>query len=329
MRPEGDLRMSPKSSTFALAFGKRGRKQIMMNDTLYNALQGFEMRLAMQHNRWVEMPCRQIVRTSIQVASQMLSDEAVEHNRDTYLCLINRLMDGSQQERMMVLIVTIALLGRLDSPHARRCRNTLRVDACEDFEEYLSLYEQFLKSSDTTFAEEDFLIDTHTAISRLQTEKQHLITENEQLKKTIHTMSKEKTIIHVAGNYIAEQNIDIHDNQNVYLGGTAPSSLEQKEQTQNEKEQANVEDITPVETSETLFCRITQAAYDKGKAQQVEAELKSACTSAPKLVKAIRTNEALGYLDTKNLSSVELYNLLNEHFGLTFRVRTFQNYRSK
>lgn len=97
----------------------------------------------------------------------------------------------------------------------------------------------------------------------------------------------------------------------------------------SKKEQANVEDITPVETSETLFCRITQAAYDKGKAQQVEAELKSACTSAPKLVKAIRTNEALGYLDTQNLSSVELYNLLNEHFGLTFRVRTFQDYRSK
>ena len=97
----------------------------------------------------------------------------------------------------------------------------------------------------------------------------------------------------------------------------------------SKKEQANVEDITPVETSETLFCRITQAAYDKGKAQQVEAELKSACTSAPKLVKAIRTNEALGYLDTQNLSSVELYNLLNEHFGLSFKLRNFDTYRSK
>ena len=97
----------------------------------------------------------------------------------------------------------------------------------------------------------------------------------------------------------------------------------------SKKEQAKCEDVTPVETSETLFCRITQVAYDKGKAQQVEDELQSACVSAPKLVKAIRTNEALGYLDTQNLSSVELYNLLNEHFGLTFRVRTFQDYRSK
>lgn len=314
------MRMSPKSSTFALAFGKRGRKQIMMNDTLYNALQCFEMRLAMQHNRWVEMPCRQIVRTSIQVASQMLRDEAVEHNRDAYLCLINRLMDGSQQERMMVLIVTIALLGRLDSPHARRCRNTLRVNACEDFEEYLSLYEHFLKSSDTTFAEEDFLIDTHTAISRLQTEKQHLITENEQLKKTIHTMSKEKTIIHVAGNYIAEQRIDIHDNQNVYLGGAPSGACEQsaeKEQTQDEKEQP-----------QTRFALLTDLCIKEGKAEAVEAELRSAaCASAAKLVAAIRTNEALGYLDTKNMSSQALYDALNDYFGLDYSVRNFTKYR--
>ena len=89
------------------------------------------------------------------------------------------------------------------------------------------------------------------------------------------------------------------------------------------------EDVTPVETSETLFCRITKAAYDAGKAPVVEDELRSACVRAPKLVKTIRTNEALGYLDTQNLSSVELYNLLNEHFGLTFKLRNFDTYRSK
>lgn len=32
-------------------------------------------------------------------------------------------------------------------------------------------------------------------------------------------MSKTTNIFHVAGNYIAEQHIDIHDNQNVYVGG--------------------------------------------------------------------------------------------------------------
>ena len=78
-----------------------------------------------------------------------------------------------------------------------------------------------------------------------------------------------------------------------------------------------------------LFCRITQEAHDKGKARSVEDELRSACVSAPKLVKAIRTNEALGYLDTQTLSSKELYQLLNTHFLLPFGQHNFTSYRSK
>ena len=79
----------------------------------------------------------------------------------------------------------------------------------------------------------------------------------------------------------------------------------------------------------SLFCRITQSAYEKGVAQQVEDELRHACINAPTLVKVIRTNEALGYLDTKNLSSCYLHKLLNEHFGLSFQQRCFRYYRSK
>lgn len=91
----------------------------------------------------------------------------------------------------------------------------------------------------------------------------------------------------------------------------------------------DIEDVTPVETPDDLFCRITKEAYEKGKAQQVENELLSACVSAPKLVKAIRTNEALGYLDTKDLPATDLYNLLDEHYHLPFKPRAFQNARSK
>lgn len=99
-----------------------------------------------------------------------------------------------------------------------------------------------------------------------------------------------------------------------------------------------VEDIVPSssvssechsDNSCSFFCRITKAAYDAGKAPLVEKELRSACVSAPKLIKTIRTNEALGYLDTQNLSSKELYELLDEHFGLTFKQRNFDTYRSK
>ena len=92
----------------------------------------------------------------------------------------------------------------------------------------------------------------------------------------------------------------------------------------------NVVSASETQVSNTaLFSRITQAAYDKGVAQNVEEELRGACTSAPKLIKAIRFNESMGYLNTRNLSSAFLYRLLDEHFGLPFKLRTFQDSRSK
>lgn len=78
-----------------------------------------------------------------------------------------------------------------------------------------------------------------------------------------------------------------------------------------------------------FFCRITQEAYDKGTAYAVEEELRSAATgTAAKLIAALRTNEALGYIDTKNLSSAELYDLLNRHFHLDYSQRNFTKARS-
>ncbi len=93
------------------------------------------------------------------------------------------------------------------------------------------------------------------------------------------------------------------------------------------------DDVEPVREEKTqqqdLFCRITEAAYNEGKAQYVENDLRSASVSAPKLVKVLRTNEALGYLDTKDLPSTDLYDLLNEHYHLPFKLRTFQDSRAK
>ena len=86
---------------------------------------------------------------------------------------------------------------------------------------------------------------------------------------------------------------------------------------------------SPNISSEHFFSRITPAAHAAGAAASVEAELRSASVSAPKLVKVIRTNERLGYLDTQNLSSTTLYELLNEHFNLPFKPRNFRYYRNK
>lgn len=93
----------------------------------------------------------------------------------------------------------------------------------------------------------------------------------------------------------------------------------------------DVEEVEEDKASEKkgLFCRITKAAYEKGVAQQVEDEISSACVSAPKLVKALNTNDALGYTDTKNLTSSELFEMLDEHYGLSFKKHHFTICRGK
>lgn len=133
--------------------------------------------------------------------------------------------------------------------------------------------------------------------------------------------------VHVHGNYYVGDHIDIHDNPfaSFCQGQPFPTDTGKTD---------CVEDVTPIDTSEAkpadqLFCRITRHAIDTGHAQEVEDELRSASVSAPKLVKVIRTNEALGYLDTKNLSSIELYKLLDAHYGLPFGVVNFRKYRSR
>ena len=77
----------------------------------------------------------------------------------------------------------------------------------------------------------------------------------------------------------------------------------------------------------SLFSRITPQAYAEGRAQSVEDELRLASIHAPSLIKAIRTNEALGYLDSKNLQTTILFDLLNAHFYLPYKYGNFAKYR--
>ena len=97
--------------------------------------------------------------------------------------------------------------------------------------------------------------------------------------------------------------------------------------SRTEKESSSV--ASECHSDTLLFSRITPKAYAEGRAQSVEDELRLASIHAPSLIKAIRTNEALGDLDTTNLQSSELYHLLDDHYHLPFKLRNFTKYRNK
>ena len=260
----------------------------------------------------IDIPVVRVMNTAHFLASYMFSTEC-SGDRFEYDAMAHNSMGRDRQLVPLTMIVLAAMLQRTTGFRAKQCRNVILENRDPDFEEGVTLYDRFLRSAEKHFAEEDFLIDTQAQIGRLKEENIKLTSEIIQLKYTITTMEKERlqTIVYNYGTFN-----DIHDNPNSTIYTMTPPEQAQKEPIEDEKP-----------ASCALFCRITKAAYDKGVAQEVEDELRSACVSAPKLVKAIHTYEALGYLDTKNLSSKQLYDLLNEHFGLPFKVRTFQDNR--
>ena len=296
------------------------------DDIFIDGLHAMQMHF-WSNNRNIDIPVVRVMNAAHFIAAYMLqtscSGDQWEYDTLAY-CSVGK----DQQLASLTIIVLAAMLKRTDGFRARSCRNLILEERSEDFEEGVTLYERFLQTAEERFAEEDFLIDIPALAIQLR-EKDELIAQQSQqiatLENTITTMEEKYT--QVIGTQYKQDN-----NQGTIYNG--PVTINQYPASPSSVSSAD-SDIpssssgAPDFSSETLFCRITKAAHDKGKAQQVESELRSACVSAPKLVKAIRTNEALGYLDTQNLSSVDLYDLLNEHFGLTFKQRNFDYYRSK
>ena len=79
------------------------------------------------------------------------------------------------------------------------------------------------------------------------------------------------------------------------------------------------------------FDFITDQCRKEGKAETLEAELKAAAKgTAVAMWKTIRTNEALGYLSTKDVAASKIYKALTAYFGaLPYNERNFRDARNK
>ena len=149
----------------------------------------------------------------------------------------------------------------------------------------------------------------------IKTENVELRYQVDQLSHELQTMSKQTQ----------QYNAPVYNNSTVY---NAPVTINQYDKFSEVSSQPS--EVTEVVAEEQHFSLLTAQCIKEGKAQKVEDELRSAAKgSAQKLIKCIRTNEALGYLDTKNMSSQALYDALNAYFGLKYSVRNFTIARNK
>ena len=98
------------------------------------------------------------------------------------------------------------------------------------------------------------------------------------------------------------------------------------EQWDSETPQQNTPNAKPA-----VFEFITDQCRKEGKAETVEAELRAASKgTAVAMWKTIRTNEALGYLSTKDVAASKIYKALTAYFGdLTYNERNFRDARNK
>lgn len=271
------------------------------------------------NGRNIDIPVVKVMNAAHYLAAYMFrttcSGDQTEYDTLAY-CSV-----GHDRRLMLIAIIVLAaMLQRTEGLRAGQCRDILIENRNEDFEEGVTLYERFLRSAEKRFAEEDFLTDIPAVIEQMK-EKDALINRQaqqiQQLQYTVTTMEKQQNnqynncVIYQAPVY------NTTTTNNYYAPAAAPGQSQEPRPTQDEKEQP-----------QTRFALLTELCIKEGKAEAVEAELRSAaCASAAKLVAAIRTNEALGYLDTKNMSSQALYDALNDYFGLDYSVRNFTKYR--
>ena len=144
---------------------------------------------AMQMHFWsnniaVEIPVVRVMNTAHYIAAYMFATTCSGDQMEYDVLAYDSLSRDKQLTRV-AMIVLAAMLQRTEGFRARNCRNLILDNRDPDFEEGVTLYDRFLRSAEKHFAEEDFLIDTHTLVQRnqqLEYENRQLITENKELK---------------------------------------------------------------------------------------------------------------------------------------------------
>ena len=232
---------------------------------------------------------------------------------------------GHDKKVMLVtLIVLAAMLKRTEGLRARVCHNMLLEDRSEDFYDGVSLYDQFLRSAEKHFAEEDFLLDTHQQIVQLQEEKIQQITIN----TIIQTMNVNITNLGGTINNISQDHSK-HVTINVPAGTNVSDIVRQ----------FMADDVEPVEVEEETeqieSIIFTPKAKKEGKISTIlQALLKSVQGRKDKtraFVHELQTWQKNEYVDAHYNAQVmydELAKILPLPFGYEVFKKHYNNTRS-
>ena len=264
----------------------------------------------------IDIPVVRLMNTAHFIAAYMFSTECSGDQME-YDVLAYDSFGRDKNLVPLTMIVLAAMLKRTEGFRAQNCRNLILDNRDPDFEEGVTLYDQFLRSAEKHFAEEDFLLDTHQQILRQQEEITRLTSENIQLKYTITTMENQQNI-----QYKQDNNQGTIYNAPVYITYAAP------QQAASEP----VSTAEPVNTPDgkSFFKYFTQKCFEEKRAEAVEAEIRAACKgTAEALWRTLWNNENLGYVETEHIDATTLYREIENHYGkLPYTERNFRKARN-
>lgn len=210
---------------------------------------------------YIDIPVVRVMNTAHYIAAYMFSTECsgdqMEYDVMAY--------DSFGRDKKLVpltMIVLAAMLKRTEGFRARQCRNLILSDRSPDFEEGVLLYDKFLRSAQTRFEEEDFLIDVNTLVTRVQEQDKQiaqLTSENVQLKYTITTMEEKYQQIN-----IGTQNVN-YGTVNNYFGFSPASSSAASDNRPKEDSSFSSDNLSDI----PLFKYIHVAVTDDKEREQI------------------------------------------------------------
>lgn len=234
------------------------------DEILIDGLHAMQMHF-LNNNVAVDIPVVRLMNTVHYIAAYMFVTECSGDQME-YDVLAYDSLSRDKQLVPLTMIVLAAMLKRTEGFRARQCRNVILDNRDPDFEEGVLLYDQFLRSAEKHFAEEDFLIDTHQQIVQLREENTRLTSENIQLKYTITTMENQQNI-----QYKQDNNHGTIYNAPVYITYAAPQHAA-SEVTSTDEPKREASSIPP-----DFFC-ISSRFSEENIRERLAAELSQATT---------------------------------------------------
>ena len=175
----------------------------------------------MQTHMWnngvnIDIPIVRVMNTAHFLAAYMFATTC-SGDQTEYDAMADMSLGRDKQMFRVTMIVLAAMLARTEGFRARQCRNLILDNRDPDFDEGVTLYDRFLRSAEKRFAEEDFLIDTHTQIQKLVAENEQLRYEKNQLEIKYRIMENQQNI-----QYKQDNNQGTIYNAPVYITYTTP-----------------------------------------------------------------------------------------------------------